>query len=91
MDRLGREAVAASGFEHPRCEPLVDRESAVQIRAIGDLDHQFLGGARAKPVKVLELPVAPERFDIAAEPMPGDDWVRCRVGKCIGRAKLIVA
>ncbi len=87
MQQHWREAVAARGFEHLRREAVVSRESAVQVRAIGDLNRQLLDGARAKSVDVLELPVTPKtgrRFGggrtngvkrLNAKPMPGDDRV----------------
>ncbi len=40
MDRRGREAIAARGFEQLRRESLVGLKGVVQIRALGDFDRQ---------------------------------------------------
>ena len=60
MDRLCREAVAAYSLEQIWCEAFVCREGVVQIGAVIDLPQQFTDRTGAKPMDVLDLPLALE-------------------------------
>ncbi len=69
MNRHGREAVAAQGFEQGRGQPLISLEGAIQIFAVRNFVKEFSNRAR---------PESMEMLDSAAEPHVGHhlgrDW-----------------
>ena len=59
MNRHGREAVAAQGFEQGRGQPFIRRKGAIQISAVRNFVKQFSNRARPESRDMLELPLTP--------------------------------